>query len=263
MLDLHGNRKKRELTPAGERDENVFGIQQGVAIGVFVKRRPAGQRTDRRIRHADLWGSRPEKLQVLAGTDVEQLPGQPLQPHAPFHFFVPHSDHDQDEDAYLQWPRLDQIFQQHVSGVQTKCDALFVGYTREEVAQRMRDCLADAAQGGSPLTFPRGCRGRLQGVSFDAQHIRPYMVAPWDVRWIYYEPRLLGRARERRDASSGRRTTWRWSSCGRRPTRTHTTISWPRAPGLGSRVLQRTRGSVCCTAIGSRRDGSRVNEFLS
>ena len=44
LLDLHGNRKQRELTPAGDVDENVFGIQQGVAIGVFVKCRPAGRR---------------------------------------------------------------------------------------------------------------------------------------------------------------------------------------------------------------------------
>ena len=197
MLDLHGNRKKRERTPAGDVDENVFGIQQGVAIGVFVKRRPAGQRLDGRIRHADLWGSRSAKLDALAATNVEQLSGQPLQPHAPFHFFVPRRDQDQEEDAYLHWPRLDQFFQQHVSGVQTKCDALFVGFTHEEVAQRMCACLADAAQGRFAADLPAWLPQKTQGVSFDARHIRPYMVAPWDVRWVYYEPRLLGRARER------------------------------------------------------------------
>jgi hypothetical protein len=195
LLDLHGNRKKRERTPAGDVDENVFGIQQGVAIGVFVKCRPAGRREDCRIRHADLWGSRSEKLSTLAKADVEQLPGQPLQPRAPCCFFVPHGDND--EDAYLHWPRLDQIFQQHVSGVQTKCDALFVGLTREEVEQRMRACLADAARGRFAADLPAWLPRKTTGVSFDARRIRPYMVAPWDARWIYYEPRLLGRSRER------------------------------------------------------------------
>ena len=99
------------------------------------------------------------------------------------------------EDAYRQWPRLDEIFQQHVSGVQTKCDALFVGFTREEVEQRMRDFLADAARGRFAADLPAWLPRKTAGVSFDAQQIRPYMVAPWDVRWIYYEPRLLGRAR--------------------------------------------------------------------
>ncbi|MCK4593203.1 N-6 DNA methylase, partial [bacterium] len=37
VLDLHGNAKKKEVCPDGSKDENVFDIQQGVAIGVFVK----------------------------------------------------------------------------------------------------------------------------------------------------------------------------------------------------------------------------------
>jgi len=37
VLDLHGNTKKKEACPDGSKDENVFDIQQGVAIGLFVK----------------------------------------------------------------------------------------------------------------------------------------------------------------------------------------------------------------------------------
>ena len=39
VLDLHGNVKKKERAPDGTKDENVFDIQQGVAIGIFVKRK--------------------------------------------------------------------------------------------------------------------------------------------------------------------------------------------------------------------------------
>ena len=38
VLDLHGNSKKKERAPDGNKDENVFDIQQGVAIGIFVRR---------------------------------------------------------------------------------------------------------------------------------------------------------------------------------------------------------------------------------
>jgi predicted helicase len=38
VLDLHGNANKRETTPSGEPDANVFDIQQGVAIIIAVKR---------------------------------------------------------------------------------------------------------------------------------------------------------------------------------------------------------------------------------
>ncbi len=38
VLDLHGNSKKQELSPGETKDENVFDIQPGVAISIFVKK---------------------------------------------------------------------------------------------------------------------------------------------------------------------------------------------------------------------------------
>lgn len=38
ILDLHGNSKKKETAPDGSKDENVFDIQQGVSINIFVKK---------------------------------------------------------------------------------------------------------------------------------------------------------------------------------------------------------------------------------
>ena len=37
ILDLHGNSLKKEKAPDGSKDENVFDIQQGVAIAFFIK----------------------------------------------------------------------------------------------------------------------------------------------------------------------------------------------------------------------------------
>ena len=37
ILDLHGNNIKKEKAPDGSNDENVFDIQQGVAIAFFIK----------------------------------------------------------------------------------------------------------------------------------------------------------------------------------------------------------------------------------
>jgi predicted helicase len=36
-VDLHGNSKKKETALDGSKDDNVFDIQQGVAITFFVK----------------------------------------------------------------------------------------------------------------------------------------------------------------------------------------------------------------------------------
>ncbi|MBI5487957.1 MAG: N-6 DNA methylase [Deltaproteobacteria bacterium] len=49
--DLHGNSKKKECAPDGGKEENVFDIRQGVAIGIFV-RRSSGRRKVAEVRHA-------------------------------------------------------------------------------------------------------------------------------------------------------------------------------------------------------------------
>jgi hypothetical protein len=44
ILDLHGNSKKKESCPDGSHDQNVFDIQQGVAIVIFVKYQDSPQK---------------------------------------------------------------------------------------------------------------------------------------------------------------------------------------------------------------------------
>ena len=46
ILDLHGNSKKRERAIDGSKDENVFDIQQGVAIGIFIKNKIKRDKND-------------------------------------------------------------------------------------------------------------------------------------------------------------------------------------------------------------------------
>ena len=112
LLDLHGNSKKKEKAPDGGKDENVFDIQQGVAIGLFVKHKAvvipaqAGIQSsiiplDSRLRgsdekglsakvyHADLYGTRASKYAGLAENDVSSTHWQTLKPQAPFYLFVP------------------------------------------------------------------------------------------------------------------------------------------------------------------------------
>lgn len=98
VLDLHGNAKKKEVTPDGKPDKNVFDIQQGVAIIIGVKTKPTVQGDKRKkgadiplakVYHADVWGERKEKytalwegsLQSIAWTELElKGPGFPFEP---------------------------------------------------------------------------------------------------------------------------------------------------------------------------------------
>src|SRR5207248_1576681 len=87
ILDLHGNSKKQERSPDGTPDQNVFDIQQGVAIGIFVKE--AGKVGPTRVHHADLWGLRESKDKQggkypwLFEHDVADTSWRELSPQSP------------------------------------------------------------------------------------------------------------------------------------------------------------------------------------
>ena len=96
ILDLHGNSKKKERCPDGSEDKNVFDIQQGVAIGIFVKR-TAGKEGLANVHHADLWGKREifeggnlvgGKYHWLWENDVASTKWKKLKPQSPKYLFA-------------------------------------------------------------------------------------------------------------------------------------------------------------------------------
>ena len=68
IVDLHGNANKKEISPDGSKDENVFAIMQGVSLFIGIKKTPSNAWAT--VHHADLWGAREEKLQRLENADV-------------------------------------------------------------------------------------------------------------------------------------------------------------------------------------------------
>ena len=87
VLDLHGSRLHGLVTPLGSKDENVFDIQQGVAIVFLVRKADEDDRCQ--VRHADLWGLRERKYEWLLHNSVSSTAWQNLIPDRPFFFFAP------------------------------------------------------------------------------------------------------------------------------------------------------------------------------
>ena len=86
FFDLHGNAKKGGRARR-RKDENIFDIQQGVAIGIFVKE--PGKAGPAQVHHAELWGKRQDKYDWLLENGLETTPWQELAPQAPFYVFIP------------------------------------------------------------------------------------------------------------------------------------------------------------------------------
>jgi hypothetical protein len=178
VLDLHGE-------AGDEADENVFGVRSGVAIVLLVRLEGCGrEHLAQRFEIASLRGSLAEKFTALDGQDYFSIGTTSVRLFAPhWQLALPHSSRGRSSlstaEYALFWP-LDRIFREYTSGVQTKNDAVYVGFTREELAEQVQSWLAQ--QPHPP--------------QFDADLIQPYLLAPFDRRFVYYDPRLIGRARQ-------------------------------------------------------------------
>lgn len=129
IVDLHGSAKRRETTPEGMRDENVFGIETGAAIGLF-RRPPIVSAAD--TRRADLWGTRESKLEALETDDLcwIQLPLN-IQQHS--------GANGQTSPEYVAgWP-IDEAMPVHSTAPVTARDAFVVARTRAELEARCQD----------------------------------------------------------------------------------------------------------------------------
>ena len=135
ILDLHGNAKKRETAPDGCKDDNVFDIQQGVAIGIFVKQ--PGKSGPAKVYHADLWGTRAQKYEQLFEQDVIITEWQQLTPQPPFYLFASQNVDLQAEYAGC-WSSLD-IFPLTTTGIKTHRDHFAVGFEEAELLNRVID----------------------------------------------------------------------------------------------------------------------------
>lgn len=87
ILDLHGNSKKKERSPDGSKDENVFDIMQGVSIIIAVKKKDGGDGLAE-VMHGDLWGSRKGKYEALGNSGLNDGLFAALEYAAPQYSFV-------------------------------------------------------------------------------------------------------------------------------------------------------------------------------
>ena len=139
VYDLHGNKRLRQNAPNNVTDENVFDIQQGTAISIFVKTGSGGsdQNGHAKVKHAGIWGLREDKYRTLDHEDVSTTSWSDILPQSPHYLFRPHDTRLVSE--YERGWRVDNIFKEGSSGVVTARDKLNVHYTQEQVVNELYD----------------------------------------------------------------------------------------------------------------------------
>lgn len=89
IVDLHGSTKKSKLLLPGVVDKNVFDIQQGVCINIFVKTKTRKKREIASVYYASLIGDRAHKYEALDTSTLQSIHFERLSPTLPYLFFTP------------------------------------------------------------------------------------------------------------------------------------------------------------------------------
>ena len=132
VIDLHGNANKKEQSPDGSEDKNVFDIRQGVAVCLATHGTAATA-----VEHAELWGSRKEKYSWLAKHSVVDSEFRVLTPESPYYFLEPQSW--ENDPTYEAATPVDQIFSLANSGIVTARDGLVLDLDLPVLRERIVD----------------------------------------------------------------------------------------------------------------------------
>ena len=134
VLDLHGNAKKKEVTPEGKPDKNVFDIQQGVAIIIAVK---TGQKKKglAEVWHGDLWGTRERKYASLEAGRIGTPVTERIDCTAPQYAFA-RRDHTLTE-VYGRGFGLTDFMPENSVGIVTGKDLVNISFSPTETNEKL------------------------------------------------------------------------------------------------------------------------------
>lgn len=172
ILDLHGNARKKELSPDGSKDENVFDIMQGVSINIFIKNASSQAKANSAISHSkslaklyhyNLYGKRTDKYNFLYENTLDSITWQELNPQNPFYLFIPQND-DLRAEYDKGWSVKD-IFRVSSVGVVTGKDSVLIASNKEKLELQVKGFYGE----------------------FDLKFVKDIAYRPFDFMKIYFD----------------------------------------------------------------------------
>lgn len=205
IYDLHGSSRKGEIAPDGGKDENVFAIQQGVSINIFVKYPDKKRETV--VKYSELWGSRAEKFAALLDENFSDTKWQTIDVRGfnekfqqttwgrkfggNLNFFVQKEAERMLE--YGDFLGVHDLFISYGTGVKTERDDLTVHYDREGIRTVVTDFLGLSElelRNKYPIRNTRDwqlkraikdLKDHANGEFYTKIYYRPF-----DIRWTFY-----------------------------------------------------------------------------
>ncbi|GAA7093007.1 DNA methyltransferase [Helicobacter pylori] len=191
ILNLHGNARRKEKTPQGAKDENVFNIMQGVSINLFVKK---VQTTKQKIHYYDIYGQRAEKYAFLAQNDLNSIEWLELAPREPFYLLIPQETPLLEE--YEQGFSVQDMFQISSVGIVTGRDHVVFHKDKESLLKLLKDfSTLEPSELRRIYKIKKDSRDwrleyAIRDVRANANNLEEYIVScqyrPFDFYYTYY-----------------------------------------------------------------------------
>jgi len=198
ILDLHGNSKKKEKAPNGGKDENIFDIQQGVSISIFIRKNERKEKLGT-VYHAEIFGKREIKFATLNKTEVSSIKWKKLSYDELYYFFVP-----KDFGLKLEYEggfSVTDIFTLHSVGIKTKVDNIAIDFQKDLLGKRVEEILTKKSSLNEVIQrFNLNPKttweyDNVLKADYDEKYLEIYDYRPFDCRYIYYDKNFLSRSR--------------------------------------------------------------------
>jgi predicted helicase len=196
FLDLHGNSKKKEQCPDGSKDENVFDILVGVAVGLFVR---TSCKAPHCVEHSEIWGLRPPKYQRLLDSVNSSTNWNRLSPSLPFFVFTP-QDVGVREEYERTW-KITEAFPHWGAGIITSRDHFIIDFDDQPIRERLEvfrnasitdDRVREELRiSDNSMWSMAEARREFSAKPINDELFVPCLYRPFDTRRIYFETNVV------------------------------------------------------------------------
>ena len=191
ILNLHGNSKKRETTPNGGKDENVFDIMQGVCINIFVKTKNDQQDKQPVILYQEIYGKRERKYEYLNKNSIKDIGWIKLNPVKPYYFFSP-KDFAR-ETEYKKGFGINELFVIGSTGIESQKDSFCLCNSTEVLRTHLNDLINTDASvlrekyqlGPDGRNWKVSTAKEAVGDHIEDEKIVEVAVSPFDTKFTY------------------------------------------------------------------------------
>ena len=196
IINLHGSAKLKETKVGVE--ENVFEIEQGVAISIFVKNTNSKKRGT--VHYFDLYGTKQQKFDFLMKNSLQSIEWKVFTPEKDDYYFIPTNIRKAKESFSIV-----SLFREHGTGIISSRDKLVVSVKESELIDKIEtftDSKYSDAEIKSMFKVKSTAHWNLsqtRTVLKNNNHkdfVKNILYRPFDYRFIYYSASVVHRQRE-------------------------------------------------------------------